>query len=64
VLSASAAVLYKVTAEYAPELEGGIIWNDPELAVRWPVTAPLLSEKDAQLPTLAQAGRDFADWSS
>lgn len=60
VLSEEAAVLYKVTAEYAPELDTGICWNDPELSVRWPVADPLLSEKDARLPTLAQAGVDFA----
>ena len=54
-LSDSADVIYKVTAEYAPEYDSGVIWNDATIAVQWPVTKPLLSEKDAALPTLAEA---------
>lgn len=46
---------YKVDAPYAPELEGGILWSDPDLKFSWPVTAPLLSDKDERLPRL----RDF-----
>jgi dTDP-4-dehydrorhamnose 3,5-epimerase len=50
-------VLYKVDARYAPEAEGGILWNDPALAIAWPVDAKAahLSEKDLVLPRL----RDF-----
>jgi dTDP-4-dehydrorhamnose 3,5-epimerase len=55
VLSKEAGVLYKVTEEYAPELDRGVIWNDPEIAIRWPVAEPILSPKDACLPTLKQA---------
>ena len=48
VLSESAEFLYKTTDYYAPELERGIIWNDPELAIEWPIDGvPLLSGKDA-----------------
>jgi dTDP-4-dehydrorhamnose 3,5-epimerase len=47
-------VQYKVTAPYAPQTEGGIIWNDPALAIAWPEFAGAqLSEKDLKLPTLA-----------
>lgn len=41
--------LYKVDNFYAPDLEDGIIWNDPELNIPWPVKEPLLSEKDREL---------------
>jgi len=48
VLSESAEFLYKTTDYYAPELERGIIWNDPDLAIEWPIDGlPLLSGKDA-----------------
>jgi dTDP-4-dehydrorhamnose 3,5-epimerase len=59
VLSDHADVLYKVTAEYAPELERGIVWNDPEIGVEWPLRKPLLSGRDEQLPTLAEADINF-----
>lgn len=56
VLSESAEFLYKTTDYYAPEHERCIVWNDPDLAIAWPLqTPPLLAAKDAQAPTLAQA---------
>lgn len=54
-LSEEADVLYKVTAEYNAALDRGIAWNDPGIAVRWPVAAPVLSPKDARLPLLKDA---------
>jgi len=59
VLSERAIVHYKVTAEYAPEAERGIRWNDPRLAIAWPCAEPLLSEKDQCLPFLNQAEINF-----
>jgi dTDP-4-dehydrorhamnose 3,5-epimerase len=59
VLSPEADVFYKVTAEYAPDLDRGIVWNDPDLAIAWPVAEPVLSARDAALPRLCQAGDDF-----
>jgi dTDP-4-dehydrorhamnose 3,5-epimerase len=59
VLSDAAEVLYKTTEEYAPELERGIRWNDPELGIRWPVEHPVLSERDAALPLLKDADNGF-----
>jgi dTDP-4-dehydrorhamnose 3,5-epimerase len=53
VLSESAEVEYKVTEPYRPESEIAIAWNDPELAVPWPVAAPTLSNRDAAAPRLA-----------
>jgi dTDP-4-dehydrorhamnose 3,5-epimerase len=52
VTSREADVLYKVTAEYAPELERGIIWNDPSIGIKWPISKPQLSTKDLALPLL------------
>lgn len=52
VLSEIAYFLYKCTAYYDPDDEGGIAWNDPELNIAWPVDAPLMSPKDARLPFL------------
>jgi dTDP-4-dehydrorhamnose 3,5-epimerase len=46
-LSESAEVLYKVTDFYAPQHERTLLWNDPELAIDWPLVGePLVSEKD------------------
>lgn len=50
VLSHTVHFLYKCTTEYAPQADGGIRWNDPDLAVAWPVDHPQVSEKDAALP--------------
>ena len=59
VLSEEADVLYKVTAEYAPELDRGVIWDDPEIGIRWPINDPMVSPKDAELPPLHLADNDF-----
>ena len=61
VISEHADVVYKVTEEYAAELDRGIIWNDPEIGIQWPVTDPILSLKDAQLPCLREADNSF-EW--
>ena len=54
-------VAYKVDAYYAPSADGGIRWNDPELAIEWPMTGsgPVLSDKDAALPLLANSNFEF-----
>jgi dTDP-4-dehydrorhamnose 3,5-epimerase len=56
VLSDQADFVYKVTANYAPADERGILWNDPDLAIAWPITGePTLSKKDAAAATLKTA---------
>jgi len=54
VLSETADFLYKCTDYYDPSDEGGVIWNDPDVAIDWPIADPSLSNKDAILPTLAE----------
>jgi len=54
VTSAEALFAYKCTERYAPEADGGIRWDDPQLAIPWPIPKPVLSAKDAALPTLAE----------
>tara|TARA_B110000008_G_scaffold276782_2_gene316718 strand:- start:109 stop:636 length:528 start_codon:yes stop_codon:yes gene_type:complete len=40
---------YKVTTLYNPSDEGGLIWNDPEVAIKWPMSNPIMSLKDKKL---------------
>ncbi|HEY1238081.1 MAG TPA: dTDP-4-dehydrorhamnose 3,5-epimerase [Solirubrobacterales bacterium] len=60
VLSEEADVLYRVSSYYDPDLETGIAWDDPEVAVHWPVTDPILSERDRGAPRLAEVGSSLA----
>jgi len=59
VLGDEAVVTYKVTAEYAPDCDAGIVWNDPALNIDWPLKSPLLSAKDAKLPLLCDVDNSF-----
>lgn len=61
-LSAETEVLYKVTARYAPECEGGLLWNDPALGIEWPIREheAVLSGRDGQWPTLADLPSPFS----
>lgn len=61
VLSDEAIFQYKCDNYYAPQSEGGIAWDDPELGIDWRLPAQdiLLSEKDRRHPTLAEAGELF-----
>jgi dTDP-4-dehydrorhamnose 3,5-epimerase len=59
IVSEAASLLYMVTAEYAPECEAGIIWNDPALGIEWPVANPRLSERDRRWPPLWAADNNF-----
>lgn len=54
VLTDAAEVIYKADNVYAPEFEGGLIWNDPDVAIPWPTNNPILSPKDQKLPTLRE----------
>lgn len=55
VLSEKAHFVYKCTAEYHRASERGIRWNDPALAIAWPLRDVIVSPKDADLPMLADA---------
>lgn len=56
VLSDMATFCYKCDEFYHPEDEGGILWNDPDIGIEWPVTNDLiLSDKDRNNPTLAKS---------
>ena len=52
VLTDAADFQYRCTDYYDPSDEGGLIWNDPDVAIEWPIDQPLLSEKDAKLASL------------
>jgi dTDP-4-dehydrorhamnose 3,5-epimerase len=54
VLSEEADVLYKTTDYYRPDRQIAILWNDPDLAIDWPVVDPILSDRDRTNPRLAQ----------
>jgi dTDP-4-dehydrorhamnose 3,5-epimerase len=52
VVSPEAEVIYNTTTEYAPKYEHGIRWDDPSLDIAWPVSNPLLSDRDRTWPDL------------
>ncbi len=54
VLSEVADVHYKLSSPYDPATEAGIAWDDPEVAVEWPVAEPRTSERDRSAPKLAE----------
>jgi dTDP-4-dehydrorhamnose 3,5-epimerase len=53
-LSDQCEVQYKQTAFYNPAAEGGILWNDPDVGIHWPITNPILSSKDLRQSTFAE----------
>lgn len=60
VLSEEVDFFYKTTADYAPELDRGFSWNDPEVGIAWPITDPILSRRDRDLPPLREADNNYA----
>ena len=58
VTSAEAQVVYKMTEEYAPELEWGVRWDDPILGITWPISSPRLSVRDSRWPGLSERVAD------
>jgi dTDP-4-dehydrorhamnose 3,5-epimerase len=59
VLSDIADVAYKLSSYYDPETETGIAWDDPEVGIEWPVSEPLLSERDKTAPKLSEVTLPF-----
>jgi dTDP-4-dehydrorhamnose 3,5-epimerase len=62
-LTDEAEVQYKCTDLYAPDHDGAVRWDDPEIGIDWGIAAPILSDKDANAPSLAQIGTPFL-WSA
>jgi dTDP-4-dehydrorhamnose 3,5-epimerase len=58
VVSERAVFHYLCTAVYSREADAGIRWNDGRLAIDWPVSEPLLSDKDGRLPFLDEVAQD------
>jgi dTDP-4-dehydrorhamnose 3,5-epimerase len=58
-LTGQSDVLYRVDNYYCPEAEGGILWNDTELGIDWPVTNPLLSGKDLRNMSFSEFKRKY-----
>ncbi len=50
---------YKCTDYYHPEVEGGILWNSPDLNIPWKIETPILSAKDEKLPTFKSFNSPF-----
>jgi dTDP-4-dehydrorhamnose 3,5-epimerase len=61
-LESDTEVAYKVSDVYAPQCDGGIVWDDPMIGIDWPLPAggPSLSPKDMKLPRLAEFDSPFA----
>lgn len=59
VLSDMVDVMYFTSAEYSLDHERGILWNDPEIGVEWPIAAPIVSSRDEELPILKDADNNF-----
>ncbi len=59
VVSDTADLAYKCSSYYSAKDERGLMWNDPTLAIDWPVADPILSARDQQHPSLDDIARDF-----
>ena len=57
-----ADVLYKVDAPYGPGGEGGIAWNDPDLAVPWPISDPIVSDRDSAMQSFVEYQANPPRW--
>ncbi|MDA1169199.1 MAG: dTDP-4-dehydrorhamnose 3,5-epimerase [bacterium] len=51
--------VYYCTEEYSKEHERGIFWNDPAIGIQWPVQSPIVSQRDAAYPTLANVEKTY-----
>lgn len=58
-LEDNSEILYKSGKEYSPQNESGILWNDPDINIIWPIDKPILSQKDSDWPMLKKADNNF-----
>lgn len=61
-LSDVADVCYRVTAFFDPSKDAAVAWNDPELAIPWPIAEPVLSTRDRAAPTLSEVRPSLVQW--
>lgn len=54
VLSEFADLHYKVSQRYDPGDDGGLLWNDPDIGIEWPISKPIISDRDQNHPTLRE----------
>lgn len=59
VTSAEAVVVYKCTEFYHAECDHAVVWNDPQLAIEWPIKTPVLSAKDRAAPSFEAVCREL-----
>ena len=53
-LSPVAEMVYKCTSRYEASEDAGVLWEDPDIGIKWPIENPILSEKDASAPCLQE----------
>ena len=58
-LEADTEVIYKVSAHYAPDHDFGVLWNDDDLGIDWPLADAILSNKDREQPAFAELASPF-----
>lgn len=58
-MESNTQVLYKVDQYYSSEHDRGILWNDADLGIDWPVSAPIISDKDSEHPRFVDADNNF-----
>ena len=63
-LSGVADFVYKCTDVYVADDDRGLLWSDPAIGIEWPITDPVLSEKDQRLPTLSAERIDLPEYAS
>lgn len=54
-LSDDVHLMYKCTMEYDPRFDAGVRWDDPDIGISWPISKPIVSKKDTNLPLLRDA---------
>jgi dTDP-4-dehydrorhamnose 3,5-epimerase len=59
-LTDDAEIFYQMTAPHVPAAERGIVWNDPDIAIAWPLQPTIMSERDRLLPCLQSAPAEAA----
>ena len=59
VMSESADVAYRLSSYFDPETEAEIAWDDPDIGIEWPISEPILSERDRSAPRLAEVADEL-----